>query len=140
MLGARKTTFYSSLLDLPGIVSVPPLEFSNDVAAIADVVLMGSGSVGIESFIRGKPIVTYCDTSFWFIPANAAYVDLGKLCDWPSVIADKIRIHTVPTQDQRLDFVRQCLRSTVRQERPGRIWPICVPSELRLALQAALPN
>lgn len=138
MLGARSTEFYRKLRDLPGVVSVPPLEFSNDVLACADAVLMGAGSIGVESFIRGKPIVTFCKTSYWFEHASAAYLDLEDLDPWPTVIREKIRTYSTPSESQKLTFIRQCLRSTMRTERLGKIWPICNTEDLRKMLDTTL--
>jgi hypothetical protein len=137
MLGARSTAFYRQIRDLPQVISVPPLEYSNDVLAAADTVLMGAGSIGVEAYIRGKAIVSFCDTSYWFPYANALHVDLDDLGQWPQHIAQKIAGHVEPTPQQRLEFIRQCLRSTMRQLRPGKRWPICNPQDLAQALATA---
>ena len=138
MLGARSTAFYRKLRDLPGVVSVPPLEYSNDVLERADVVLIGAGSIGVESFIRGKPVVSFCNTSYWFTHADAAYLDIGSIHAWPVAIGEKIRAYVAPTEKQQLEFVRQCLRSTMRTQRPGRRWPICNPDDLSKTLNIAI--
>jgi hypothetical protein len=130
MLGARSTGFYRQLRDLPGVISVPPLEYSNDVLANADCVLMGAGSIGVESFIRGKTIVSFCATSYWFEHARSTALPLDDLAAWPQAIRAAIARHVTPTDDERFDFIRQCLRSTLRQARKGRVWPICDPQDM----------
>lgn len=137
MVGARNTAFYRHLRDLPGVTSVPPLEFSNDVLNAADVVLMGAGSIGVESFIRGKPIVSFCDRSYWFSHARATPLDLDTIPDWPGRIHAALAVHITPSPEERFEFVRQCLRSTMRQARPGVVWPICDPDDLAAAIRTA---
>jgi hypothetical protein len=138
MLGARSPVFYRALRDTPGVVSVPPLEFSNDVMGMSDLVLMGAGSVGVEAYIRGKPIASYCDRSYWFRHARAAYVDLARMPSWPDIIASKIGSHSAPCDAERFEFVRRCLSSTMRVQRPGQRWPICEPQDLRQAIETAV--
>ena len=137
MLGARDTAFYRAMRDIPGVISVPPLEFSNDVLAAADVVLMGGGSIGVEAYIRGKAVASFCDSSYWFAHADAAPLDLARIGDWPHAIRRKIQTHAEPTPSERVAFIRQCLRSTMRQQRPGAVWPICEPDDLSALLATA---
>jgi hypothetical protein len=137
MLGGRSPVFYRALRDTPGVISVPPLEFSNDVLGMCDIVLMGAGSIGVEAFIRGKPIASVCNRSYWFSHARATGIDLSELEDWPHILSRAIRSYIVPTEEERFEFVRQCLRSTMRTLRSGKRWPICEPGDLELALKAA---
>jgi hypothetical protein len=137
MLGGRSPVFYRALRDTPGVISVPPLEFSNDVLGMCDIVLMGAGSIGVEAFIRGKPIASTCDRSYWFPHSQATAVSLSDLDAWPDVLRGAIRSHIVPTESEKFEFVRQCLRSTMRTLRAGKRWPICEPEDLELALDAA---
>jgi hypothetical protein len=135
MLGARSPSFYRAIRDTPGVISVPPLEFSNDVLQASDLVLMGAGSIGVEAFIRGKPIASFCDRSYWFAHSRAAAVELPELDRWPQTFAQTIRGHAEPSAGERFEFVRQCLRSTMRAQRPGKRWPICEPEDLERALR-----
>jgi len=137
MLGGRSPDFYRALRDTPGVVSVPPLEFSNEVLAGADLVLMGAGSVGVEAHIRGKPIASFCARSYWFAASGATYLDLARIDTWPGLIRACLAGHRPPDEAQRAEFVRECLRSTMRTARAGRVWPICHPDDLRLALTEA---
>jgi hypothetical protein len=136
MLGGRSPVFYRKLRDIPGVVSAHPQTFSNDVLGMADVVLMGAGSVGVEAFIRGKPIVSFSHRSYWFAASGASYVDLADLDSWPAKIGACLAAYSQPSARQRFEFVRECLRSTMRTQRPGRRWPICVPEDLRQALES----
>ena len=140
MLGARGTAFYREVRNIPGVVSIPPLEFSNDVLALSAVVLMGAGSIGVEAFIRGKPVVTFSNTSYWFSRSNSAYLDLADIQNWPALIEAKRQEYTVPDEGEKLEFIRQCLRSTMRQQRPGSRWPICNTEDLRNLLHVAISN
>ena len=137
MLGARNPEFYRRLRDTPGVVSVPPAEYSNDVLGMADVVLLGAGSVGVEAFIRGKPIVAYSDRSYWFAASAATCVPLAQIGQWPDLIRRCMAGYVAPSAEQTIEFVRACLCSTMRTLRPGRVWPICEPADLRQALETA---
>jgi hypothetical protein len=140
MLGARNPEFYRRLRDTPGVVSVPPSEYSNDVLGLSDVVLMGAGSIGVEAYIRGKPIVAYSNESYWFAASGARYIDLAAIDTWPGIITEAMRAHTPPKESQKFEFVRECLCSTMRTLRVGRIWPICVPDDLKAALELRSPR
>jgi hypothetical protein len=137
MLGGRSPVFYRALRDTPGVISVPPLEFSNDVLGMCNIVLMGAGSIGVEAFIRGKPIASVCSRSYWFSHARATGINLSELATWPEVLRRAIRTYVLPTEHEKFEFVRQCLRSTMRTLRSGKRWPICEPDDLELALNAA---
>jgi hypothetical protein len=137
MLGARSPRFYRAIRDTPGVISVPPEQFSNDVVAAADIVLMGAGSIGVESYIRRKPIVSFCARSYWFKHARAMYLDPADLESWPESVDEALRSYVPPTDKECFEFVRACLRSTMRELRPGRRWPICDPVDLRSTLEVA---
>jgi hypothetical protein len=137
MLGGRSPIFYRKLRDMPGVTSVPPLEFSNDVLATSDILVIGAGSIGVEAFIRGKPIASFCDRSYWFSHAGATSLNLRELENWPEILRESIRTYRKPTEVEHLEFVRQCLRSTIRTRRAGKRWPICDPEDLDRALLAA---
>jgi hypothetical protein len=139
MLGGRSPDFYRALRDTRGVTSVPPLEFSNEVLAGADLVLMGAGSVGVEAYIRGKPIASFCARSYWFGASGATYLDLARVDTWPERIRACLRDHRPADDTQRFEFVRECLRSTMRTARAGRVWPICHPDDLRRALNLRDP-
>jgi hypothetical protein len=135
MLGARDPRFYRALRDTPGVVSVPPAEFSNDVLAMSDVVLLGAGSVGVEAYLRGKPIVSFCARSYWFAHAGATHVRLSELERLPEGLRAAIRAHVEPSPAECFEFVRECLRSTMRMRRRGKVWPVCEPDDLRRAIE-----
>lgn len=124
MMGARDTGLLKALNAMPGVVSVPPLELSNAIVAEADAVLLGSGSPGIEATIRGKPVVTFCDTSYWYEPSGATFVDPAKIDAWPEQIVAAIDAHTPLTSDGQHIFVAECLRSSTRIVDIKSVWPI----------------
>jgi hypothetical protein len=137
MLGGRSPVFYRALRDTAGVTSVPPLEFSNDVLETCDLVLMGAGSIGVEAFIRGKPIASVCDRSYWFDHARATRLEMSELDRWPQMLLQTIQSYVPPAESDKVEFVRECLRSTMRTLRPGKVWPICVPEDLQAALAIA---
>lgn len=134
MLGARNANLYRELRRLPNVVSVPPLEYSNLVLEACDAVIMGSGSVGVEATVRSKPIFSYCDSSFWFRPARAGWLDLSRIDTWRELIADRLAQWRGHSEAEIREFLRQVLRSTVRRRAPGRIWPLIDVDDLRHTL------
>ena len=124
MMGARDTGLLKALNAMPGVVSVPPLELSNAVVAEADAVLLGSGSPGIEATIRGKPVVTFCDTSYWYEPSGATYLDLAKVEEWPERITAAIDVHEPLTPPGQRAFIAGCLQSSTRIVDVKSVWPV----------------
>ncbi|MBK9080241.1 MAG: hypothetical protein IPL91_14635 [Hyphomicrobium sp.] len=137
MIGARGNGLYRRLKAIPNVISVHPAEMSGDVLEASDVVLLGTGSVGIEATMLGKPVFTYSDTSFWFQPSGATYLDLDHVEGW----ADKIRLaysqHSTEKAFDRQQFVRSILRSTVRMRAFGRKWPLIEADHLRAVIKSA---
>ena len=138
MLGARDPRFYRDLNALPDIISVHPSEYSNDVLAVSDAVLLGGGSVGLEATLRDKPIVSFCPTSFWFEASGAAAIDLGDMGNWHRVIASAIANYTPMKDAEKRDFIRKCLQSTVRQRGQGNRWLLIAEEDLTVMLNTAL--
>ena len=83
MMGSRSGEFLRALRSIPGAVSVHPLELSNAVVERADAVVLGTGSPGIEAAIRGKPVFSFSDTSYWFRAVGATFLDIDALERWP---------------------------------------------------------
>lgn len=138
MLGARNPRFYEALNALPDVISVHPSEYSNDVLAASDAVLLGGGSVGLEASLREKPIVSYCPTSFWFEASGASAIDLGDTGNWHRVIASAIASHTPMSDAEKRDFIRKCLQSTVQQRGQGNRWLLIAKEDLSEMLNLAL--
>jgi hypothetical protein len=130
MMGARDTAFLKALNGMEGVVSVPPLELSNVVVAQADAVLLGSGSPGIEATIRGKPVVTFCDTSYWYAPSDATFLDPAKVKDWPARIVDAIDNYSPLRIEGQRQFIAGCLEASTRLIESKTIWPILDANDL----------
>ncbi|MCU0801355.1 MAG: hypothetical protein MUD11_06190, partial [Rhodobacteraceae bacterium] len=79
MIGCRSRAFYAALRAIPGVINVHPTEFSNLVLAECDLLLLGGGSSGVEAVLRNKPVLTYCETSYWFAGSGATWLDLDDL-------------------------------------------------------------
>jgi hypothetical protein len=138
MLGARNPAFHRHLLQIAGVVSVPPLQYSNDLTELADVILIGGGSIGVESYLRDRPIVSFCDSTYWFRPARAKFLDLSTLETWPKVIEMAIENHVSPSVEDKKKFMHACLSTTMRVEKKGAYWPICAPEDVERVLRSAI--
>ena len=134
MMGARSTHFYRAIKAIDGVVSVYPLEYSNNVLQESDAVVMGGGSIGIEATLRGKPVFTFCRAAFWFTPSRATWLDLDGVELWPEQIADLLRRFVPLSDTERANFIRDCLRTMVQRRTGGSRWPLIEPDDLRRAL------
>ena len=130
MMGARDADLLKALNAMSNVVRVPPLELSNAVVAEADTVLLGSGSPGIEATLRGKPVVTFCDTSYWFEPSGATFLDLAKLDEWPDRIDAVIDVYSPLTEKGQHAFVAGCLQASTRVVDVQSTWPILDADDL----------
>lgn len=135
MAGARDSGLYPQLLSIDGCLSVPPDQYSNEVLARCDAVVMGGGSVGVESYIRGKPIFSYCPTAFWFEPARANLLKLDQIERWVVQIKEALPLYQQPTRGDCATFISACLRSTVRIRAADTVWPTMNVEDLRLILK-----
>jgi hypothetical protein len=138
MMGARDVAFYKALREIPGVVSVHPLEYSNDVLAAADAVLLGAGSVGVEATLRDKPVFSYSDSSYWFAASGATFLRLDEVERWSSRIAQALVSYRPLDERAKHEFLRSCLSSTVRPRAGGRRWPLIEVEDLRVLLRIAV--
>lgn len=134
MMGSRGAAFTKALKAIPGAVSVHPMEFSNDAVAAADAIVLGGGSVGVEATVRGKPVFSFCDTSYWFAPSGATWLDLGAIATWSALIRERIAAFTPPDRQKVRAFVRACLRANARRRSDEPLWPIMREDDLRAIL------
>jgi len=58
VLGTRKSDFYKKLLAIDNLIFCPTFEDSNYLVELSDAVFVWTGSVGFESALRGKPVIT----------------------------------------------------------------------------------
>jgi hypothetical protein len=138
MLGGADTKYYREIKQINGVISVPPLANSNDVLLMSDIVILGGGSVGIESFIRGKPILSFCKTSLWFKASGATELDLSNIPSWVDKINRTILTYEMPSEFQKKEFLKCCLESTLRMKESAGIWPICNTEDLRHLLDITI--
>jgi hypothetical protein len=140
MLGGRNPEYYREIKQINGLISIPPSINSNDVLSISDAVILGGGSVGIESFLRGTPILTFCNTSCWFSASGATELDLSDISSWAARIIETIRMFETPSDIQQCQFLKRCLQGTMRTKKSGKYWPICNTDDLRCLLSIAMTN
>jgi hypothetical protein len=138
MLGARNRHFYSALKNISNVISIPPSEFSHDACVFADAVLIGGGSIGIESYVRGKAIASFCDTSYWYKASEAEFLDLSALETWTATLQQLISKHKPPSEHEKLEFIRACLSTTIRQKNKGIVWPIPKPDDLAFLFEKVI--
>jgi hypothetical protein len=124
MAGARSNDFYRKLKDIPNLVNVPIHAFSNDVVAKADGIVIGGGSIGVEGYVRGLPILTFCDSTYWYGPSGARFLDLADIGSWPRHVRSTLGDHKPAGAKQIHSFVATCLKSTLRSRGRGNIWPL----------------
>lgn len=137
MQGIRDPGFYRRLGALGPVIQVPPQAFSNDALARCHVAVLGGGSVGVEATIRGIPVASYAPGSYWFEKSRALQLDLDRIDQWHAQLQEFARKHRPLDERERIDFIGQCLSSTVRP-RPGqRTWPLIRTDDLEQILARA---
>ena len=136
MLGARNPDFYKRLGSIQNVVMVPPLEYSSEVMANCDAVLLGAGSGGVEAALHDKPIFTFSKTSYWFARSGAVYLDLASTGSWAEHIVGALKSARPLSKNEKHEFIRACLGSTVLPRPGGRRWPLIDPQHLKLLLRS----
>ncbi|QUM71326.1 hypothetical protein [Sphingopyxis granuli] len=134
MQGIRSPQFHRAIGSISGVISVHPEAFSNDLLERADAVIVGGGSVGIEATIRGKPLLSYAPDVYWFAASRAAAISIDDIHLWSKQARDHIASHVPLTADERFDFIRRCLASTVRPRPGSKSWPLIDLDDLRQLL------
>lgn len=138
MIGCRSRSFYETLKGMENVVNVHPTEFSNLVLAECDILLLGGGSSGVEATLRGRPVLSYCESSYWFEASQAEFLDLDDLGALDTITDRMMAQHEPLSETEKQAFLAKCLASTVRRKGFGRRWPIVEPDDMRLALNKAL--
>ncbi|QOZ78435.1 hypothetical protein XH83_25255 [Bradyrhizobium sp. CCBAU 53351] len=136
MLGTRNPAFYKRLNSIPNIVMAPPMEYSAEIMANSDAVVLGAGSGGVEAVLHEKPIFTFSQTSYWFARSGAVYLDLACVGSWADSIIEGLRSAKPLSASEKHEFIKACLESTVRPRAGGRRWPLIDLLDLELLLQA----
>jgi hypothetical protein len=134
MMGARNSSLYKALNATDSVISIYPAELGNEVLLSSDAVVLGSGSVGVEAFLRDKPVFSYCNSSYWFPHTKAEYLNLDEVTNWPSQIKDALPIFSAASHEEKRQFIRNCLKSTARTKPGGRRWPLVQPDDLKKLL------
>ena len=137
MVGARAPDIYRRIGAIEHVVNAHPKEFSNDLLAEADAVVLGGGSVGVEATVRGKPVLSYAPNTYWFSASGASYLDLDDMAGWPAAVRRAIDGFRPLTEPERFEFIRACLASTVRPRDGSRRWPLIAHEDLSRLLEAA---
>lgn len=138
MAGVRPVDFYRRIRSLQNVILAPTETYSTEILDRCAAILLGGGSGGVEAVLRDKPIFTYCNNSYWFSASKATFLDLGDLDRWPSVILEAMNSARSFTNEQKRDFIRHCLKTTMVCRPGGKRWPLTEQDQLSLLLQAAL--
>jgi hypothetical protein len=138
MIGCRARTFFAALRAIPGVINVHPTEFSNLVLSHCDMLVLGGGSSGVEATLRNKPVLSYCETSYWFKASGAGWLDLDRLDDLDQVVSTTRARHQPMTDPQKHEFLRCCMASTVALQGYGKRWPLVAPEDMRAVLRKAI--
>ncbi|MGL5009416.1 MAG: hypothetical protein ACRC6I_06005, partial [Paracoccaceae bacterium] len=140
MIGCRARAFYDALRSIPGVINVHPTEFSNLVLSHCDLLLLGGGSSGVEATLREKPVLSYCETSYWFAASGAAWLDLDRMEDFDQMVDNAVINHKLMTEDQKRQFLQSCMASTVALRGYGKKWPLVAKHDMRAVLNKAMAS
>ncbi len=140
MMGARNVGLHEALKVLDSVISIHPQAIGNEVLLSADAVILGSGSVGVEAFLRDKPIFSYCDTSYWFKPSKSNYLDLDNISGWAEQIQKTLPKFSAANHEEKKQFIANCLKSTARTWPGGKRWPLIAREDLKLVMENLLTS
>lgn len=98
MLGMRPISYYERLRRIPNVVLVEPYSSSLELARRAALVLTITGTIGIESLLLGRPLVTFGRI---FYNAVDGVRKVRAIEDLPEAIRDVIREGPVPDRHVR---------------------------------------
>ena len=117
MMGARNVALHKSLKVMNSVISIHPNALGNEVLLSSDAVILGSGSVGVEAFLRDKPVFTYCKSSYWFKPSKAYYLDLDNIEGWVNALQNQLSSFVPAKAKEKKACISNCLKSTGRRKR-----------------------
>lgn len=116
MAGMRPLAFYDQLRAIPDVILVPPAAYLTEMIDRADVLVVGGGTAGLEAMVRGKPVITYCDSywssSSWARKVRSLDVTSALVTDWMN--ADRRGGGSGGTADWARKAVRCAMSSTTR--------------------------
>ncbi len=132
MMGARDVSLHRALKSMDSVISIHPNALGNEVLLRSDAVILGGGSVGVEAFLRDRPVFSYCKNAYWFNFSKANYLDLDNIPDWANQIKKAIPSFSPANPEEKKKFVLNCLKSTIRTRPNGRRWPLLDTIDLDL--------
>lgn len=138
MMGMRSRKFYAAVNAMPNVVNVPPSEFGNKVMSSVDAVLLGAGSTGVEAMVHDKPVVTVCNTSYWYGPTGAYFLSLDKISEWAARIKETVGGFRKKSDEEKRQAILRMLESTIPTKSPGKVWPVADPVHLERMIETML--
>lgn len=114
MFGRRPSSFYESFAHMPRVDLVDWRVDSNEVLPLADVVLVWTGTVGVEAAVKGKPVITVGDP---YYADGAAYTQADPSNRFESIV-EQVRdvVNTSLTQEDQHAPVTKLLKGCI----PGK--------------------
>jgi hypothetical protein len=67
-VGKRPLAYYQRMLEIPGVVLADPALPSRPLIEGAALVATVAGSIGLESLLRGRPVLTFGATPYGYLP------------------------------------------------------------------------
>ncbi len=138
MMGARDASLHRVLKSIDFVISIHPNALGNEVLLRSNAVILGSGSVGVEAFLRDRPVFSYCENAYWFTFSKANYLDLDNIPEWTNQIKKALPSYSPASNEEKKRFVFDCLKSTLRTRPNGRRWPLLDTKDLDLLVTCLL--
>lgn len=112
ILGIREKSFYEKLKSIPNVILVPADVNSRRVMQLVDRVLLGAGTAGVESALRGKRVVTLC-TPYYYLEGHYLCLDtVQEIKELPNTLES----FTPPkiTKEVQCKLVAKLLSATIK--------------------------
>ena len=101
----RNVSYYKQILDLPNVKLIHPSIKPTEIYNKCSLVITVSGSAGLEALVHGKPVITFSDVEYVFLPS---IYRIKNIEDLPKVIRSLVGKQTDPQElNKYLDLVEK---------------------------------
>lgn len=119
-LGLRRPSFYKKFDNNKNVILTPSNANSNEVINESDCVLTWTGSVGIESIVRKKPLITFGKAYYAYEDSFYQIESIDQLSNISKIVCDLPNTHSINEGADLNNIVKNLLSGLV----PGYIFPL----------------
>jgi len=118
-------------------VIAPPLEYSPEIMEKSDAVLIGAGAAASKPRSTTNRSSHSAGQATGLLGLAPVYLDLASVESWADSILEALKSAKPLARDEKHEFIKACLQSTIFPRPGGRRWPLIDVRHLKLLLEAA---